>query len=619
MKTKNIVCLVGLPATGKTTQAKILAQIGFKYWHVAKFAEKTMPQEIVETARKYGKLIPGVDENFLGSLRQDGGLNHVLDGFPRSAESAKLLKSYALNHGWNVTLIYLKSSIYFAVVTSIFRQILRDCQQIKLRPIRYVGKILRSFHHDLKAIKTAEDIGLKVANIASSQRIKEVENLIRISIGLDFDSTAWDKEALSVLAEVDPNALVVGGHFYSPFFSGIFGPLQQAFDIDVRVWGKEKEREVATKLKSLSPSRRWQVKDALSWSQQMLGRDIKNLGDVVSIDSLVCLCGGVRMKNNCIEVVFGHPEAEKDLRNGVLRLNTDGALNLAKAKAKKLVKKFPGLSAPFVNHSPEKILYDWNEIKNLVLTLEHGGKRQWSGLSQNALHFTNAVREFHKLNPPEFIAVPQNNPATLPSSNPWQAPDKEFREWILDQTRRRKPISGYKDPYLIEALKVQIGVCQKPTHQGWELDQHATQALLVLETDNLPGYCYLLRLATLWHDLGKTINVNTPGAHGLIGAKLWLKFKPNCISEKETKIISLLIANHDVFGRLDRGIMEPEFRGAVDGKYIVTELQKSPIGFKETLSLLKEVWKADVGSIPILRWLSPLADKLEEIILAETN
>jgi hypothetical protein len=129
--------------------------------------------------------------------------------------------------------------------------------------------------------------------------------------------------------------------------------------------------------------------------------------------------------------------------------------------------------------------------------------------------------------------------------------------------------------------------------RGWQLSMHLKEALLQLSTKECVNEVLLaenpesikeirtaLRMATLFHDCGKLLDIYTPGAHENIGGNLWNNLKPNWINETTASWIRWLIITHDLFGRLARGISEkidqsifdddldvgarPSYQGALD-------------------------------------------------------
>jgi adenylate kinase family enzyme len=356
---------------------------------------------------------------------------------------------------------------------------------------------------------------------------------------------------------------------------------------------------------------------------------------------------------------------------------------------KKLVEEKTGR-----NHSPIDIKEKWGDIDEEVQESEFGGRPKWSHqfsdeekrLAENVVQFFHNVRKEPSAPPKpkksrlpgvledirkklqeaklaqeeELVEVLKGDIRAPEGYSGWleyvclNATDAEFREWLLNQVRSRTPIGG-KDPTLVTLFNYEqfenftknskLEGQQKVTHQGWELDMHLKEATFQLVTDEVAAKinntsssedAQKLRLATrlamLYHDGGKLLNVNTPGSHEGIGAKLFLRCRPEWISDEVAEMTAHLIRLHDVFGRLSRGLCEkedyklgqknfdvtatPSYKGALDPQIVRDEISHLPFDFEISVSLVAAVWKADVGSVASLRWLLPIADHLEKLIIS---
>ncbi len=266
-----------------------------------------------------------------------------------------------------------------------------------------------------------------------------------------------------------------------------------------------------------------------------------------------------------------------------------------------------------------------------------------------------ALTEEERLTLAEKIQPPEGFRSWLEYAT-LEANDATFREWFLNQVRSRNPIGG-RDAELRDILEfakneenkkiTDDDAEQKVTHMGFRLHKHLEETALQLETDHLAEFLeknglnpeeakhfrQQMRMAMICHDLGKLLNVNTPGSHEGIGAKMWLKLKPSWVSEDDTKIISWMIRSHDLFGRLARGITEKEgvkltdpdfdvtamttYKGALDPEAVRSELEKSGLPPRVALAIHTAIWKADVSSVSSLRWILPVAEKLEAMIASK--
>lgn len=389
-----------------------------------------------------------------------------------------------------------------------------------------------------------------------------------------------------------------------------------SWDVDLRVWGEDRAREVQHKLETIYPGKRWHVKDALSWSRKEIGRTVSSVEESIAANALICICLGVRWRDDRVQLCWGNPEAKADLCSGLLRPNQNGQLGFASAKAMKIAAYYAGVSAPFIGHDRVSIKANYSDAIHQCQSQETGGRKQWSSLSIREERIARALAGLREALDRTPQPVPWPVPAEISTGNPWLADDRYFRAWIVNQVRSRTPFGG-RDAYLEHALKVQEGVAQKPTHLGWDLRMHVFHALLQLETDNLIEFRRPLRLAMLWHDVGKLWNINTPGAHAAIGSNKWItvqKYSISGITATELRLISHFISIHDLFGRLERSLWDDSYQGAISPKSVIRMLQVPTVPTPAIIAIAKALWLADVASIPLLRWLTPLANHLEALV-----
>jgi len=170
---------------------------------------------------------------------------------------------------------------------------------------------------------------------------------------------------------------------------------------------------------------------------------------------------------------------------------------------------------------------------------------------------------------------------------------------------------------LQEVLNLQRVGNQKPTHEGWEIYHHSIMSSLQLKVDHFePSIRKCARLAMVWHDFGKIKNVWTPSAHGAIGSKIW--DPPSWVNPQEEKLVRFLIKTHDYLGLMDRWLQDPQFKGGFSPASIKRSLQALELEPAFLLSLMKEIYDADIGSVARLRCFLPLTPLLEEIMSAES-
>jgi adenylate kinase family enzyme len=236
--------------------------------------------------------------------------------------------------------------------------------------------------------------------------------------------------------------------------------------------------------------------------------------------------------------------------------------------------------------------------------------------------------------------------------------DGQFREWLLNQARSRTPLGG-ADPFVQSILKQEflpsserirlasrgwaVGT-QRSTHQGILLPKHHLWSALCLETDDLASPKVSsgvrtddlrdirvgIRIGTLCHDVGKVLGPEVTlgaGFHENAGVGVWRRFlRPDWVSDKISAIVCWCIQNHSLLGRLNRAIDEkidgvdadvdalPSYPGAVDPSFIRSQLARLPLSFELALAACCALQKADIASIPTIRYLLPVVEVCTDVV-----
>jgi hypothetical protein len=94
--------------------------------------------------------------------------------------------------------------------------------------------------------------------------------------------------------------------------------------------------------------------------------------------------------------------------------------------------------------------------------------------------------------------------------------------------------------------------------------------------------------------------------------------------------VGWLISTHDIYGRLARGLTEKSvsllaqefdvtaastYVGALSPQQVLAKLLQSGLSLRWSVRLNNSLWRADLGSIPTLRWLLPIISILNQMIL----
>lgn len=688
------LCVLGMPGAGKTTRIRgLLDRFDCTVHHVGSYARANKMQS---SARAQGALIEGLDAVFMEEVIRDPSPLVVLDGFPRSTAQLELVLEKAAALGVFAAFAVLDFTDLSEEArnrASETRQTERDTKTGK--PVdkrRYLAKIKRATESDLVVIGKVRELGLANITIDASLPGQTADRALAGFVTAATSPPAWPLEVLDVLRvaseKAGVSAWLTSGGLYRAFWNGRFGPMQEPMDLDVVVNTTADVVALEEQLAHSEEKFNWSV---FSWEEHAR----TNYGGAPPLPGgfasrvFTYRQGLVRLAGDRVDARMT-AAAINDLVSGIVRLDEKALARLepgsrqyhtekSAAVLPKLLSEYPGLSlARNVEeisnkpHQPSLVATSWDAIEREVLALERAGRPAWDtyewGSAQRAA--AKYVTDFYEAasrepTPPQTLRGPVM-PAALHQSTPptshanWfhllseSCLDAEYRSWVVNQVRSRTPLGGL-EPDLISVLDLSrftgdkriryTSGTQKPTHMGWSLSMHLRQSLLSLETDWLIGTTtaavvgrlrLVLRTATLFHDVGKLIDVFTPGTHEGAGAALFLSHSYPWMEPSDTRIVAHLIRFHDLFGRVSRGITEkagpgpqeagfdpsspPSYGGALDPRRavrVVTELSDlAGIPFDVALRMLREIWLADVASVAALRWLIPVAEPLSDLILA---
>jgi hypothetical protein len=229
-----------------------------------------------------------------------------------------------------------------------------------------------------------------------------------------------------------------------------------------------------------------------------------------------------------------------------------------------------------------------------------------------------------------------------------EAGDGVFREWLHEQVHHHRPPGG-ADPFLRALLSFELfpprlreaSKAQSAMHQGWTLERHLAASALALDTAEALDACgtlldrrklrLALRLAMLFHDTGKLVTGPRPRRHPVISARLFAQHRPAWFPDELVPLTRWMIESHDLFGAFGRGITEKQgapvgeyaldlgaassYPGALDAQALRARLLASGLPLAPAAVIAKALWRADIGSIAALRWLLPVAERVERLVL----
>jgi RimJ/RimL family protein N-acetyltransferase/adenylate kinase family enzyme len=399
---KQVLCFLGLPGAGKTTQINEIQDIiGAEVVHAGKLAkQKGVPHE---AARSKGKLIEGVDEMVLDEVDGQELPYVILDGFPRSDAQAQKLLERAEQEGWDVHTLYFTFPEGQEVEASFERQMARDSVE---KPgidhtDRIVGKIKRSVEDDMSAIKRLIDEQASIHVINAEANKREITSELYEVLGMDYESKEFDEQTLRTVAKVADElgieAWPGAGLLYRPFWNGRFGPAQESTDKDVHVDSPENARTLLKRLQEVAPHVRWAVDDRMQDTREFYGIESPDLATAMQTFPLTFREGGVRFKDGKLDVMMSE-QAERDIRRGILRIDEEllarvpeewhqKIIDRSLERAVKMLGEYPALriegrlkdvyERQYGTQEPSRITVDWERIQDEVWEQEYGGRQTW--------------------------------------------------------------------------------------------------------------------------------------------------------------------------------------------------------------------------------------------------
>lgn len=186
---KSIICFVGLPGSGKSTQIERLRErLNSPVFHLAKIngvihlESDGVPQPIEALAGKSDLSPAELDEVVLNQVINQPSHFVILDGFPRSPEQAERLIVTAQKQGWQLQAVYLVSDVRHA-----WRHQIHRARQRGKQPnlAEFNNKIDRSLRKDIPAIYALENMGVRVVHANAKADAARVEEEILAALPIE--------------------------------------------------------------------------------------------------------------------------------------------------------------------------------------------------------------------------------------------------------------------------------------------------------------------------------------------------------------------------------------------------------------------------------------------------
>lgn len=674
-QTKTIIVLDAIPGAGKSTHLAWLRKAtGAAYLSMARFAEARNVTQSARLAHQLETCTPhACDLELVDAIARLPEAMVVLEKFPRSPVEAALLMQTAQREGWRIDVLHL----YFPedpIGSSGRRQMARGPRHGVAPAVSHAAR--RAAIHLARATSgrlTMRQLGAHVHDIDTSRPLAQVALDLRSALGLDFARLDWHAAPLLELADVSDSlgvsAWAANGHVYRAFWNGRFGPCQEPTDVDVAVDQPDAVAPLLNALRQASPHRRWSVLCPAERLRERFGVEVATSAEAKMLAAFTYRTGLVRFHDGHPEVVL--PEgAEADLRNGLIRVNPLAvSLDRASARAVNAVRDYPALRLDastadllgLMPLEPKRIATNWRAMKRDIVA---PANTTADAFCRRALHLeelaiAEEILRFHQ-DSPRRAQAPPKPPAVADhvfgrsraefEFVAREASDDLFGDWFLEQVHHHNPRGG-ADPFVRSLLDFTMfkrlrktSLEQSAMHQGWTLDRHLAASVLALRTDALldslrpshdAQWLAALRLnmrtAMLFHDVGKLAG-RTPKRHGRSSERIFMLHAPKWCTPPWQKFTGWLIRTHDLFGAFGRGLtdkrgveageyaarlqLQSSYFAALDSQAVRSVLAESELPLHEALAVNKAVWRADIGAIAALRWLLPVAEMVERLLLA---
>lgn len=674
---KTLAVLDGIPGAGKSTTRKWLEPaLGAEFFTMARFAEArgVDSQERLQHQLATQRPHP-VDVAFLEALTASNARYLMLEKFPRSTVEAAALLEHAHAHHWNIHVLHLDLPGDW-VELSVARQIARGPRRGQIPDVEHARhRALAHTARTTSARSFLSEHGVPIHRFDMTRPAVDVRADIRRALGIETTALRWHQPTLEVLEAVSGalgiEAYLANGSFYRPFWNDRFGPMQQPSDADVAV---DREWEVAPLLERLereAPHERWSVLCPSSRLAAATGLQTTTAAEAKSLAAFMHKTGLVRRYRGEIELVMP-ASVEGTLWNGILQLNHNLLERLTgeqrAAWLERHANRLPGVLAayPALTIDPltaallgitrgeqHEVGSGFTPLKQRTLSrrppLRTSPCRR--KLSAAELVVARDILAFHRTASRQSEAPPRPRRTAQPVARvslvavARDADDATFGAWLLDQQRHEPEAEVDADLHALLTLDLVPKRTRErfaaerelsPMHQGWSLERHLIESALQLETDALvtatgePELRLCMRVAMLYHDIGKVFGTR-PARHPQMSARMFAKRKPAGFPEELVPLTQWMIRTHDVFGVFTRGLTDKvghaagdydvdlaapsSYYGAIDSQAARAQLKTSGRKLSEAVAIASGLWRADIGSIASLRWLMPVTEHVERLLL----
>lgn len=201
MRGKRVFVVLGIPGCGKSVFLdKFCKILDAPSLHMRDFASKKgVQEETLQKASRDGRLLEGLDGEFLTQITSHRSEIIFLDGFPRSPSQAENLVTRARDEGWELQTIFLQLHEKREVAQSFERQRCRSARaggDADVEEARAAAKIERYSENDGAALLALLNHGVPLHKFNATQGTSKLIRDVRVKLGVDHEALKWDLDFL---------------------------------------------------------------------------------------------------------------------------------------------------------------------------------------------------------------------------------------------------------------------------------------------------------------------------------------------------------------------------------------------------------------------------------------